>query len=253
MKITSRSAKTLPALAVACGSGFFLAASAAAYQPWSTGPRAIRHVSTPVGDVARSNSANGVTAVGSAAAVFALSTMLLLGEPNAALAASIAAPETATTTSTTAAQVSLNSLPPASISVEIKDLPVVGNLLSGTYTKVKDGSVANPSITIKSPKDKVKAIKELTGGHLEFDVNGVLTTHLDVDVAADQAGVAKIRVASNLIPPLPFKNPASGFSAGADAIKKGGKESPWNIVTNMGSGGKRSIWYCRREALNQRI
>lgn len=167
-----------------------------------------------------------------AAAAFALSTALLLGDPGAALAASA----TATASSATAAQVSLNSLPPTSISVEIKDLPVVGDLLSGTYTKVKDGSVANPSITIKSPKDKVKAIKELTGGHLEFDVNGVLATHLDVDVAADQAGVAKIRVASNLIPPLPFKNPASGFSA-TDSLPKGGKESPWNVVTNMGSGG----------------
>lgn len=59
--------------------------------------------------------------------------------------------------SSTAAQVTLNSLPPSSISVQIGDLPVIGNLLSGTYTKVPDGSIkGTPSITIKSPTDKVK-------------------------------------------------------------------------------------------------
>lgn len=133
-----------------------------------------------------------------------------------------------------AAQISLNQIPPTSISVEIGDLPVVGNLLSGTYTKVADGTFkGTPSITIKSPSDKIKAIQSIaTGGHLEFDVNGKLKTHLDVDVAADEPGVARIRVASDLIPPLPFKNLASSRSTAT-----GGKESAWNVVTNLGNGG----------------
>jgi hypothetical protein len=156
-----------------------------------------------------------------AAASVALSTMLLLsGEPAFA--------------SSTAAQISLNNLPPTSISVQIQDLPVVGSLLSGTYTKVADGSIKTPSVTITSPSDKVKAISEIaTGGHLEFDVSGLLSTHMDVDVSADEPGVAKVRVASGLIPKLPFKNLASG-SAGSPT---GGKPSPWNMVTNLGSGG----------------
>lgn len=111
---------------------------------------------------------------------------------------------------------------------------MVGNLLSGTYTKVADGSIKQPSVTIKSPSDKVKAISEIaTGGHLEFDVSGLLSTHLDVDVSADEPGVAKVRVASGLIPKLPFKNLASG----SEGSPTGGKPSPWNMVTNMGSGG----------------
>jgi hypothetical protein len=136
--------------------------------------------------------------------------------------------------SDTAAQITLNSVPPSSISIQIEDLPVVGKLISGTYTKVPDGSVKQPSIVIKSPSDKVKAISKIaTGGHLEFDVNGkLLSTHLDVDVAADEPGVAKVVVASNLIPKLPFKNMASDKIGGPT----GGKESPWSIVTNLGNG-----------------
>lgn len=112
--------------------------------------------------------------------------------------------------SKTAAKVSLTSLPPTAIDVEIGDLPVVGSLLSGVYTKVDStpaGSAA--AITIESPKDKFSAIKSASGGHLEFDVDGVLSTHLDIDIAADKAGVATVKVKSPLIPPLPFKNTAS--------------------------------------------
>ena len=135
--------------------------------------------------------------------------------------------------SDTAAQISLQQLPPTSVSIEIGDLPVIGNLVSGTYTKVPDGSVAKPSIVIKSPKDKVKAIGSIAkGGHLEFDVLGKVNTHLDVDVAADEFGTAKVVVQSNLIPKLPFKNQASSLIG----TPTGGKESPWNIVTNLGSG-----------------
>lgn len=125
----------------------------------------------------------------------------------------------------------------------------MGNLLSGTYTKVADGSIKNPSITISSPTDKVKAISEIaTGGHLEFDVGGILSTHLDVDVAADEAGVAKVRVASGLIPRLPFKNLASA-SAGSPT---GGKPSPWNMVTNLGSGGTYSVVVCAGSSSSRR-
>jgi hypothetical protein len=133
-----------------------------------------------------------------------------------------------------AAQISLDSVPPTTISVQIGDLPVIGSLLSGTYAKV-DTPVDKPSVTIKSPQDKIKAISSAaTTGHLEFDVGGKMgiSTHLDVDVAADEAGVARIRVASGLIPKLPFKNAAS---ASTTTVAKG-KASQWSIVTNLGNG-----------------
>lgn len=135
--------------------------------------------------------------------------------------------------SPTAAQISVDSIPPTTISVQIGDLPVVGSLLSGTYTKVDAATSAPPSVIIKSPADKVKAIQTLaSSGHLEFDIAGKtgLKTHLDVDVAADEPGVANVRIASNLIPKLPFKNSAS------TTVAKGGKESQWSIVTNLGNG-----------------
>lgn len=98
-----------------------------------------------------------------AAAATAALTILLTTSPMPALA------------SDSAAQIKLEQIPPTSISVEIGDLPVIGSLLSGTYSKVADGSIAKPSIVIKSPKDKVKAISSIaTGGHLEFDVTGKL-------------------------------------------------------------------------------
>lgn len=147
--------------------------------------------------------------------------------------------------SDTAAQITLKNIPPTSISIQIGDLPVVGNLVSGTYTKVPDGSVGKPSIVIQSPKDKVKAIAAAaTGGHLEFDVAGVLNTHIDVDVAAEQAGTAKVVAQSSLIPKLPFQNMAS-----KSGYPTGGKESPWNIVTNMGSG--ESYYYNEKTGVTQ--
>jgi hypothetical protein len=145
-----------------------------------------------------------------------------------------------------AAQISLDKLPPTSVSIQIGDLPVVGSLLSGTYARVADGSIKDPSITIRSPKDKVRAISSIaTGGHLEFDVGGKLSSHFDVDVAADEAGTAKVIVKSNLIPKLPFKNMASS-TIGAPT---GGRESPWNIVTNLGSG--ESYYYNAKSGLTQ--
>ena len=177
---------------------------------------------------AKSAQSNAATAAAAAALTILLSST----------APAVATPE--------AAQITLNEIPPKSILVDIPDLPVVGRLLSGTYTKVPSGSVkGKPSITINSPPNKVKAIADIaTGGHLEFDVNGKIKTHLDVDIAADEAGVARVRVASNLIPPLPFKNLAS-----AQGTPTGGKESEWNIVTNLGSGD--SYYYNMKTGVTQ--
>lgn len=167
---------------------------------------------------------------GKAAAPFAaaLFSVVLATQPVSASAPVVESP--------TAAKISLNSVPPTSISVQIKDLPVVGKLASGIYSKLSDSSssIKNPSIVIQSPSDKGKAIQEIVRtGHLEFDVTGVLNTHLDVDVAAEKAGIMNVRIVSDLIPKLPFQNSAS-FAGGNSPT--GGKESPWNMVKNMGSG-----------------
>ena len=144
----------------------------------------------------------------------------------------IGSPLEASATSKTAGQISLNSIPPTSVKVDVRDLPVIGDVLSGTYTRVSDASDKSPaSVSIISPKDKVGAIRAAaTGGHLEFDVDGLVATHLDIDVAADEAGVLTARVSSPLIPKLPFKNGASS------APKVGGKASDWSSVTNLGDG-----------------
>jgi hypothetical protein len=134
--------------------------------------------------------------------------------------ASLPATQGSSTTSTTAAHISLAKLPPSAIDVEIGDLPVIGKLLSGLYTKVDGLGLGNDinnnnnkqvaAITIESPKDKFGAIRAATtAGHLEFDIDGLITTHVDVDIAADKAGVATVRVSSPLIPRLPYKNKAS--------------------------------------------
>lgn len=155
-----------------------------------------------------------------------LSSNLAGALASASLAAIMTVSDPAWAASSTAAQIHLNSLPPTTISVQIDDLPVVGKLLSGTYTKVdappalsalsKNGNIQTP-ILIQSPPDKLSAIKNAaTGGHLEFDVDGLVSTHLNVDVASTQAGEATIRVSSSLIPALPFKNSASGYSGVVD-------------------------------------
>jgi len=162
---------------------------------------------------------------GSSIAAAALGVSVVFGISEPALA------------SKSAVQISLDALPPNTISIQIKDIPVVGNLVSGTYAKVDDKSVTGqPSIVIKSPSDKIGAIKSaVSKGHVEVDVNGILQTHLDVDIGAAKAGVANIRVASELIPPLPFKNAAT---SGEEIT---GKKTSWNIVTNLGSG--KSYYY----------
>ena len=79
--------------------------------------------------------ANPVAAAVATAAASASLAFVLAGSPLDAHA-----------TSKTAGQISLNSLPPTSVQVNIKDLPVVGDLLSGTYTKVSDADVKSPSV-----------------------------------------------------------------------------------------------------------
>lgn len=160
------------------------------------------------------------------AATVALSAILLLTTTTSSAAwASDKIP-----TQDSAAQITLNRLPPSSISVQIKDLPVVGSLLSGSYSKIPDLVVDAknpPSVVIKSPVDKVAAIQSIVkNGHLAFDIHGLIENHVEVDISAEKAGVMNVRVASDLIPKLPFTN----------VVAKGGKESPWNAVTNMGSG-----------------
>jgi len=193
---------------------------------YSTAPRSVQkplHVQS-----------NGMKTFASAAATAALA-FALAGNPSSALA----------TDSTTAAHISLNSIPPTSVKVDIKDLPVIGNLISGTYTKVDDKSVSNPSVSITSPADKVSAIKAVAGeGHLEFDVDGVLNTHLDIDIATDKAGVATVRVASPLIPKLPFRN-----AAGGTVLPTTGKQSDWYKVTNLGNG--ESYYYNEKKDISQ--
>ncbi|OEU15935.1 hypothetical protein FRACYDRAFT_218483 [Fragilariopsis cylindrus CCMP1102] len=170
------------------------------------------------------------TAVGAAT----LAVLLTVGTPF------LAAPAFAASTgSSTAAQIFVDQIPPTTISIEINDLPIA-------YKYMTDGESNAPSVVIKSPKDKVKAIKEAAGGHIEVDIAGKagLKTHLDVDVAADEAGVARVRIASDLIPPLPFKNLASSSSS-----LNGGKESIWQSVTNMGSG--ESYYFNTKTGLTQ--
>lgn len=180
----------------------------------------------------------------------AAATLAILLTTTTTAAAATAA---TTTTSNSAAQVYLNQIPPTEISIEVSDLPIVGKLVSGRYAKVDDNKAttknkrndaasqpsSSPSIVIKSPKDTVKAITGIAkNGHIEVDLAGDvgLRTHLDVDVAADEAGVATVRIASDLIPPLPFKNLASSSSQSSSVTKGGGKQSQWNTVTNMGNG-----------------
>jgi hypothetical protein len=136
-----------------------------------------------------------------------------------------------------AAQIMVDQIPPSTISIQVGDIPVVGSIISGTYAKLDKNAVKQlkspPSVVISSPKDTFKAVKAAASeGHIEIDIGGKvgLKSHVDVDLAATEAGVAKVRVASNLIPSLPFKNLAS------DPYATGKEKSQWNLVTNMGNG-----------------
>lgn len=119
-----------------------------------------------------------------------------------------------------AAKIKIDSVPPTSIQLDLSDIPIVGGMISGTWAKV--GPLKKePSVTVQSPKEKFNAIRNfLEFGRLEFDISGMLTTHLDVDIEANQKGVASVNFKSALIPKWPF----------------GRSKSDWNRVTNLGTG-----------------
>ena len=119
-----------------------------------------------------------------------------------------------------AAKIHIDSIPPTSIQLDLTDIPVIGGMLSGSWAKVGPLKT-NPSVTVKSPKEKFSAIRKfLEFGRLEFDISGMLTTHVEVDVEANQKGVASVNFKSALIPKWPF----------------GRSKSDWNRVTNLGTG-----------------
>ena len=85
------------------------------------------------------------------------------------------------------------------------------------------------------------------------DVDGLVSTHVDVNVATVVPGELTVKIYSPLIPELPFKNSANaptsppGGSGGGRGealvpkspprgIVKGGKASDWDSVTNLGTG-----------------
>lgn len=119
-----------------------------------------------------------------------------------------------------AAKIHIDSIPPTSIQLDLTDIPVIGGMLSGSWARV--GPLKKePSVTVRSPKEKFNAIRKfLELGRLEFDISGMLTTHLDVEVEANQKGVASVNFKSALIPKWPF----------------GRSKSDWNRVTNLGTG-----------------
>mmetsp|Transcript_33653 Transcript_33653/g.41229 ORF Transcript_33653/g.41229 Transcript_33653/m.41229 type:complete len:256 (-) Transcript_33653:153-920(-) len=174
-----------------------------------------------------------------AAAITILATTPFL--PPSALAADTPTP------SQTAARIHLDSIPPTTVQVQIADLPVLGDLLSGTYARLNTGAAdavgkalgggAPPkpaSVTVRSPVDKVSAIRNLaTKGHLEFDIDGLLETHLDVDVRTPKAGELTVRISSPIIPQLPYKEENLGSGI---AVAGGKMKSDWAAVTNMGDG-----------------
>ena len=70
-----------------------------------------------------------------------------------------------------AAQIMIDQIPPTTISIQANDIPVVGKIISGTYTKLDAKSVKGltspPSVVITGPKDKIKFLKAAaTEGHI---------------------------------------------------------------------------------------
>ena len=101
-----------------------------------------------------------------------------------ALFTALLTPDPALATSKTAAQVQIDAVPPKSILIDIADLPLIGQIVSGTYARLDSGATkavggalggeSSSSITIRSPEDKVKAIQDIAStGHLEFGESGL--------------------------------------------------------------------------------
>ena len=131
------------------------------------------------------------------------------------------APKDVRKASSKAAHLTVNSLPPNSIEVDLKDVPIVGPALSGTYAKIQKPLNREPSIKISSPSDKLGAIQEAADtGNLEFGLNGLFHSTLDIQLQPNQPGVAPVEIRSPLIPKWPF----------------GRRKSDWSQVTNLGNG-----------------
>mmetsp|Transcript_18658 Transcript_18658/g.40612 ORF Transcript_18658/g.40612 Transcript_18658/m.40612 type:complete len:239 (+) Transcript_18658:205-921(+) len=162
-----------------------------------------------------------------------------------ALVTALLTPDPALATSKTAAQVQIDAVPPKSILIDIADLPLIGQIVSGTYARLDTGATkavggalggeSSSSITIRSPEDKVKAIQDIAStGHLEFDIGGKLETHVDIEFATPKAGQLEVLVESPLIPKLPVKNALTETTK--TSVIRGGKKSAWSAVTNLGDG-----------------
>lgn len=136
--------------------------------------------------------------------------------------ASMLAPKSIKESNNRAASIQINRLPPTSFRVDLTDVPLVGKALSGTYAKVKDeGKVKNPSVVIASPCDKYGAIQDAAEkGTLEFNLGGLLSSNVDIQLEPNRPGVAPVSIQSPLIPRWPFAQ----------------RKSNWNRVSNCGNG-----------------
>lgn len=131
------------------------------------------------------------------------------------------APKETTKNPERAARVTINRLPPQSFELDLTDVPIVGKALSGTYAKIKAPLGKKASVQVASPKDKLGAIQAASDtGKLQFGLDGLFQTNVDIELEPNQPGIVPIEVKSPLIPKLPF----------------GKQKSDWNQVKNMGNG-----------------
>ena len=120
-----------------------------------------------------------------------------------------------------AARIAVNRIPPQSIKVDLSDVPLVGKALSGTYAKVKDEKLKQPSVVIASPKDKVGFVQQaIDKGNFDLGLSGLLSTNVDIQLEPNRPGEAPVKLKSPLIPKWPFNS----------------RPSNWNEVRNLGSG-----------------
>ena len=145
------------------------------------------------------------------------------------LAASLAPKQVPNQTWTeTSARLTINNLPPQSVEIDLQDVPLIGKALSGTFVKINPRSsqtqktLSNkPSIQIGSPPDKLGALQNVADtGKLQFGLDGILQSSLDIQLQPNQPGVAPLEIKSPLIPKWPF----------------GRRKSDWSQVTNLGNG-----------------
>jgi len=147
------------------------------------------------------------------------------------LAARLAPRSDALEISDRAACVEINRLPPQSVQIDLRNVPLVGPALSGTYTKVPTTATKSasnkPSVVISSPKDQWGAAREAAErGNLEFRLRGLFESFVDIKLEPNEAGVAPVQIRSPLIPQWPW----------AKQRKKRRRPSDWHRVTNLGNG-----------------